>query len=142
MLVGYSTESKAYRLWDYGTKTVINEKDVRFIEEQNIVANEKEQQTQLCPIQLREESEEDSPEQEEELKINKEETDQEEDESPNREEVDRKTSMRGRGCPRLERTGRPGRPRKIYQYRPCSSTEGRDDPMHVQEALNRSDGEQ
>lgn len=36
ILVGYSQESKAYRLWIRGTKTVVKRKDVQFIENQTI----------------------------------------------------------------------------------------------------------
>jgi len=34
-MVGYSSESKAYRLWQPGTKKIIKSRDVRFIEEEN-----------------------------------------------------------------------------------------------------------
>lgn len=33
ILVGYSQESKAYRLWNPGTKTILKRRDVRFMED-------------------------------------------------------------------------------------------------------------
>ena len=35
VFAGYSSESKGYRLWERGTKTVIKSRDVRFVENIN-----------------------------------------------------------------------------------------------------------
>lgn len=37
VLVGYSSQTKTYRLWERGIRTVINKRDVRFFEEQEVV---------------------------------------------------------------------------------------------------------
>lgn len=39
ILVGYSQKSKAYRLWNPGTKTILKRRDVRFIEDLEGEAN-------------------------------------------------------------------------------------------------------
>ncbi|XP_076387313.1 C-Maf-inducing protein isoform X4 [Megachile rotundata] len=105
VLVGHFTESKAYRLWEQGTKMVIIERDVRFIEEQNIVANEGQQQPEFCPMEIIKESREDSAQQEEE------------ELSMNQDQIDQGASIKRRGRPRIERTGKSGRPRKIQGVR-------------------------
>jgi len=48
-----------------------------------------------------------------------------------------KESHRGRGRPKLLRTGRPGRPKKIYQTKNTINQ----DPQTVSEALDRNDRE-
>lgn len=45
------------------------------------------------------------------------------------------TPQRGRGRPKLHRTGKPGRPKKIYQQSTDTSTE----PANVEEAKSCSD---
>lgn len=51
------------------------------------------------------------------------------------EEKNQSNLQRGRGRPRFERTGKPGRPKKIYQRR----NDTNHDPVDVAEAMNRSD---
>lgn len=46
-------------------------------------------------------------------------------------------SRRGPGCPKILRTGKPGRPRKIYQ----SSDAQRSDPKSTSQMLKRDDKE-
>lgn len=52
VLVGYSTEAKAYRLWERGTRTVVNKRDVRFVEEQETILPDEKQIEQLFEVQL------------------------------------------------------------------------------------------
>jgi len=122
LLIGYSEESKAYRLWKPGTKTVIKARDVKFFEKIEpsplefssrktfTTPDELEIAIEKCPKQhennrethnerdcVIEETEEDLSE---DLRVN-----EQEDNEP----------RRGVGRPKIIRTGKPGRPRKIYQ---------------------------
>lgn len=149
VLVGYSEESKAYRLWKPGTKTVIKARDIRFLENQdsitstkNIFAtpNDNEDNVKpntinnLCstplehqPVSQQREEDRDSDPEEPTVENNLQDTLNEEDC-----EVRRK-----RGRPKLLKTGQPGRPKKIYQiYDPRTP-----DPESASEALNRDDSE-
>lgn len=149
VLVGYSEESKTYRLWKPETKTIIKARDIRFLENQdsitstkNIFAtpNDNEDNVKpstinnLCstplehqPVSQQREEDRDSDPEEPTVENNLQDTLNEEDC-----EVRRK-----RGRPKLLKTGQPGRQKKIYQtYDPRTP-----DPESASEALNSNDSE-
>jgi len=173
-MVGYSSESKAYRLWQPGTKKIIKSRDVRFIEEEN--SDERTTELFKAPLKLNEEDVNEHDDAKSETKtenetavinnenatdphddgiwntpkgiINIEENDTiEEDPSPddilepsismknadNNEEV-----KRGRGRPKKIKTGKPGRPKLLYQEANCS-IDRYEDPSDVEEMLSRTD---
>ncbi|UYV69266.1 hypothetical protein LAZ67_6003031 [Cordylochernes scorpioides] len=137
-LVGYSPESKAYRLWKPGTNMMIKSRDVRFLESENSTLRNDVVQIEAIPqkkedISLEEESLQDdektSPGTDSEFLS----------ETSERTEV---ISQRGRGRPRILRTGKPGRPRKEYveanlskDFRQNTSSP---DPKDLDQDLSRS----
>jgi hypothetical protein len=142
VLVGYSEESKAYRLWKPGTKTVIKARDVRFFENQEstntttkdpiITLDNKEASTRsYIPLEEPESQHEERQDDEE----SDEDTDEEESTIASEERGDE--VRHGRGRPKLMKTGKPGRPKKVYQTRSARTS----DPKTVSEALNRDDHE-
>lgn len=117
LLVGYSQESKAYRLWIPGTKTILKRRDVRFLEDlesegdktlENFEAILDPDQSELTEgsTTIHAVDEEADAEQERDEEIN------EEDEI---EQLDTpKIPKRCPGRPRILKTGNRGRPRKLY----------------------------
>ena len=137
VLVGYSETSKAYRLWKPGSKTVIKARDVKFIEEYGsptminssslpfTTSNEE----YVIPDVL------ENPK--EESHCEKEETEDEgEVYSESEEEVEKKIELqRGPGRPKLVKTGKPGRRRKMYNMVQKKFT----DPETSSEIFDRED---
>ncbi|UYV68602.1 hypothetical protein LAZ67_6000178 [Cordylochernes scorpioides] len=150
-LIGYFTESKAYRLWKPGTRTIIKSRDVRFIEpELSRIRNEvieidvsPQKDPIVKEIPLVEEKGSTS-----EAK-SRTEIESESDldmsdlvDEPSESEVI--ISRRGRGRPRYIRTGKPGRPRKEYPTANLSTQELLEakylpDPKDAGEALSGRD---
>lgn len=124
-LVGYSEESKAYRLWKRGTKTIIKARDVKFFErldrdetpeEDVFVIPETKSDTIAVPTQNSSEEED---------------SDSKEFRNENVGE-----EHRGPGRPKLVKTGKRGRPKKVYQSKDKTA-----DPETVSEALSGDDSE-
>lgn len=155
-LVGYSDEAKAYRLWKPGTKTVIKSRDVKFHEKIHLTGNdwnslikfsndsnndtsEKEiLNIDMAPSSTNfkgsEVNEEIVNEYDQQLEDN--DSENEDDEITEENEENRNNVLRrGRGRPKLLKTGQRGRPKKIYQQH----TNINSDPMNVAEAMNRND---
>ncbi|XP_029675966.1 uncharacterized protein LOC115243274 [Formica exsecta] len=154
VLVRYSDEAKAYRLWKPRTKTVIKSRDIKFYEklhscnydwddltknDSNNNINEKgtlkiKSMPLLTDLQDSEANEEITNEYDQQLEDN--DSEDEVDEVPEeREENGNKDLQRGRGRPKLLKTGQRGRPKKMYQKR----NDANHNPMDVAEAMNRSD---
>lgn len=167
-MVGYSSESKAYRLWQPGTKTIIKSRDVRFIEEKS---SDREQTTEPfeAPLNL---SEKDTNEYDnteiktkdgtDDAKDNdatnthngiwntpKEiiDTDEEDTQSINdtpepststKNMNDNVEAKRGRGRPGKVKTGKPGRPRRLYQEANLT-VDQYENPSDVEDMLSRTD---
>lgn len=116
-LVGYSQESKAYRLWIPGTKTIIKRRDVRFIENLNRNGNETVNNFEviLDPSwnKLTDESTT-TPEVNKEVNVQPERDEENTEEDEVVQTDTPKISKRGPGRPSLLKTGKRGRPRKIY----------------------------
>lgn len=154
ILVGYSEESKAYRLWKSGTKTVIKSRDVKFYEKihsyndkwdasiktSNDSANSNEKGTSKIKLPLLNDIHDSEDEeitnyynqQLEDGNAQEEINDSLDDNEDNEENVS--DLQRGRARPKLLKTGQPGRPKKIYQRKNTNH-----DPLNVNEAINRDD---
>jgi hypothetical protein len=106
VLMGYSEASKAYRLWKPGTKTVIKARDVKFIE---VIESSPETTEGIfdLPDPASNSLEEIQDETEQNL------TDDEENEES--EEAQANDPHRGLGRPKILRTGKRGRPKKMYE---------------------------
>jgi len=128
LLVGYSEESKAYRLWKPGTKTVIKARDVKFFERiESSPLESSSRKTFTTPdkleITIEERSrqhennneDEDNPETHNERDCVTEEIEESLSEDLQVNEQEDNEPRRGVGRPKIIRTGKPGRPRKIYQ---------------------------
>lgn len=136
---GYSQESKAYRLWKPGTKTVVKARHVKFFERRNLsnipeknvfdALEDKVDDTSI--LQPPDTPNEDFSSEESEAEID------DQDDIQEATDEDTKKSHRGRGRPKSLRTGRPGRPKKIYQTKNTINQ----DPQTVSEALDRNDRE-
>ena len=120
MLVGYSSESKAYRLWKQGTKTIIKSRDVKLFENIKPPSNARKESRDVKFF----ENNKPSFNAHKEVSFVFGEPFQEEDDSEgvnpenseSEEEREKKAVIkRGRGRPNFARTGKPGRPRKNYQ---------------------------
>ncbi|UYV68867.1 hypothetical protein LAZ67_6001370 [Cordylochernes scorpioides] len=150
-LIGYFTESKAYRLWKPGTRTIIKSRDVRFIEpELSRIRNEvieidvsPQKDPFVKEIPLVEEKGSTS-EAKSQTEIESESDLEMSDlvDEPSESEVI--ISRRGRGRPRYIRTGKPGRPRKEYPTANLSTQEllaakYLPDPKDAEEALSGRD---
>jgi len=150
VLVGYSDEAKAYRLWKPGTKTVIKSRDVKFCEELYSRNNDWDHQIKspknlnldnslfesplimdIQDTEIHEESTDGSDQQQEDARPEGE----GENTSDNNEENEEQNLRRSRGRPKLMKTGKPGRPKKIYHQHNNTEYE----PANVAEAMNRSD---
>lgn len=150
VLVGYSEESKTYRLWKPGTRTVIKARDVRFFEKEDIIDTsttdllvipediETNATNNLNKTSL-DQLESQKQEYQEYEEVNRENRDREESETRLQDtdnEEDREV-RRGRGRPKLLKTGQPGRPKKIYQTGNTKTS----DPETVSDALNGNNSE-
>lgn len=132
VLVEYSQESKAYRLWKRGTRTVVKRRDVRFIENRFIQS----QETKLFEASTNQAETEDKEDENEE-KYKEEQSEQQEMQTT--EHIDTLKTYnilikKGRGCPKLIRDGKPGRPRKLY--REMKENEEYIEPENVKEMVN------
>ncbi|CAK9796277.1 Retrovirus-related Pol polyprotein from transposon TNT 1-94 [Anthophora plagiata] len=134
VMVGYSHESKAYRLWKPGTKTIIKARDVKFFEK--IVRDEEPLKDIFAipnpPLDAPEEHElEESGDPEE---LSSEESENEDSQESTVNETNREPQRR-RGRPKLLRTGQAGRPRKIYNTEIAELA----NPVSVNDIMNRAD---
>lgn len=156
VLVGYSDEAKAYRLWKPRTKTVIKSRDVKFHEKlhsnynvwDGLIKNSNDTNNEICEKKTQKFESipllTDAQDSEDEKTANKYQQQQEDDipEVEDKEdlECDEKNNkenklQRRRGRPKLVRTGTPGRPKKIYQRHNDTYYE----PAYVTEAMSRND---
>lgn len=136
VLVGYSDESKAYRLWKPGTKTVIKARDVKFFERIEPVQASNSKTILTIPDSLIETLNEET-----ELRDDDAKDEMRDDESvgdSQASEHDDNESRRGPGRPKILRTGKPGRPRKVYQ----SSDAQRSDPSSTSQIMEQNDKEE
>lgn len=137
VLVGYSDESKAYRLWKPGTKTVIKARDVKFLERIEPVQASTSKTILTAPDSFVENLSEETEQRDEDI------TDEMRDDKSvggdsQASERDYNESRRAAGRPKIMRTGKPGRPRKIYQ----SSDAQRPDPRSTSQAMRQDDKEE
>ncbi|KAK2579421.1 hypothetical protein KPH14_002633 [Odynerus spinipes] len=103
----YSEEAKAYRLWEKGTNKIETSRDVKFLEDQQIESPQSVETFFKVPlIHPMTESDEEQQNVEEE----------DEGEPLPASQVQKLPNAPGR--PRIERTGKRGRPRKIFATRP------------------------
>ena len=156
IFVGYSTESKAYRLWRKGTIQVIKSYDVRFIEDPRFITQESSDGVEL-PLESTIIEENGSKESvvddnnidemdnrssdndadfqtaSEDEKINEERNEREET-SQNKTDENSSDLKRGPGRPKIIRTGQRGRPRKEYQVANVAEIE--EDPTTIEKAIS------
>jgi len=136
VIVGYSTESKAYRLWKRGTKTIIKSRDVR-INEENVIKEFVD-----LPIISNKNGDEGNLENDEALEempfVDNESTeiDSEDDTLPNVLPEPLSVRARGRGRPKIVRTGAPGRPKKEYHEAKFVMSLSSENPTSLAEAMN------
>lgn len=139
ILVGYSQESKAYRLWRQGSRTIIKARDVKFFEKTDgentndiftnfdVASNDKEKKSE-------------NEDEDEDINEDNNQEDNDDLRDNGNQTITNVNTKRGRGRPKILRTGNVGRPRKIYSTRSStSSTERETDPVTVDEALERED---
>lgn len=132
VLVGYSEESKAYRLWERGSRTVEKYRDVRFLEDQDIESSNNEETFFEVPL---DQSTTDESDDEQEV--------QQQEDGPEQELptiTETPTTRRGPGRPRIERTGKRGRPRKIFHTHP-KGEHAPAEPSTITEAMSTSERE-
>jgi len=149
ILVGYSQESKAYRLWSPGTKTVLKRRDVRFTEDLEGETNNAEERFEalLNPSwhdlteSSKNEPEATTHEINEDTGRNtdsEQDPDEESGEETCEEHVDTpKIPKGGPGRPKLLRTGKRGRPRKLYHE--AKHREEAGEPSNWEEIRNKTD---
>lgn len=121
IFIGYSLESKAYRLWDPVARKVLKSRDVKFLKV--FQENESEASNDFIDIELITNScnRENLPQNEnEELHDENERHDCSEDEDNDAKAPAMKP---GRGRPKIIRTGKPGRPAKKKQEVPITPRE-------------------
>ncbi|XP_070529982.1 uncharacterized protein [Cardiocondyla obscurior] len=150
ILVGYSKESKANRLWKPKTRKVIKRRDVRFhkkLSKENRRTNDYFE----APTDILETVEQHAKKETPQSTVSKtEKQDVEEDNtekyaiSPKTEPFENKeirsTYKRGSGRPRVQRTGRPGRPRKLFQDAAnVTYKKDLDEPDSVEDIYSRED---
>lgn len=173
IMVGYSSESKAYRLWQPGSKTIIKSRDVRFLEDTQPNSNRAVELFE-APMNLNEESidsyndpETESIEEKEEIydtpndeieivdrhitkleeicetpRGNSNEDDNIHEEVPSTSMDDMRNESevkRGRGRPKKIKTGKPGRPKRLFQEAANYSVGEYEDPTNVEDMLSRED---
>ena len=131
--MGYSEESKAYRLWERGSRTVEKHRDVRFLEDQEIESPDSEETFFEMPLK---QSTADESDDEQEV--------QQQEDGPEKEELqataETPTTRKGPGRPRIERTGKRGRPRKIFHTHP-KEEHVPEEPSTITEAMSTSERE-
>lgn len=145
ILVGYSEESKAYRLWKQGTKTVIKARDVKFFERIGDPIESTSRKAFTVPDANETTNEERCKWQEDGIK-NEIESDlhdernchnneEGEDSSENEQVIEQEDNepRRGPGRPKIIKTGKPGRPRKTYCLRDVQHS----DPSSISEILEQ-----
>lgn len=148
VVVGYSTESKAYRLWKRGTKTVFKSRDVR-INERN--TNKEREVIDLPVLSIEDTSNEDLENENpndnnvlEEMPLaNNEttETDSDDDVVTNLLPEPLTVKAYGRGRPKIIRTGKPGRPKKQYHEAKIVMSLSTENPNSLQEAMDSTEKE-
>lgn len=145
VVVGYSTESKAYRLWKKGTKTIFKSRDVR-INEGN---HTKEKECIELPFQSDENESFENNNLDNNVVI-KEMSSADNESTGTDSEGDIPTSLlpepltiktRGRGRPKIIRTGTPGRPKKQYHEARIVMSLSTENPTSLEEAMNSKDKE-
>lgn len=114
LLVGYSDESKAYRLWKPGTKIIIKTRDVKFFERIESPTESSTRKILATPNTLKETSDEEMRNEDTEDEVRKD--PQRNHGESTEDELEENETRRGSGHPRITRTGKPGRSRKVYQY--------------------------
>lgn len=137
VLVGYSDESKAYRLWKPGTKTVIKARDVKFFERIEPVQTSTFKTILTAPDSFVENLSEETEQRDEDA------TDEMRDDKSvggdsQASERNDNESHRAAGRPKIMRTGKPGRPRKIYR----SSDAQHPDPRSTSQVMRQDDKEE
>lgn len=135
VLVGYSNESKAYRLWKPGTKTV-KARDVKFFERIEPVQISTSKTILTVPDSFIETWNEEPELPDDDVKD--ETRDDESVGDSQASEHEDGESRRGPGRPKILRTGKPGRPRKVYQ----SSDAQRSDPRSTSQIMKQYDKEE
>lgn len=152
IMVGYSSESKAYRLWCPRTKTIIKSRDVRFLK--NVISEEESTNENTIemleiPIDLKLNKEEiisrdemrqedlHTPEQNA-IADSDDEGRQEDSETENltskiQETPRQKQTKRGPGQPKKLLTGKPGRSRKLFHKVPEKYKDDTEEPSNVRE---------
>lgn len=166
VMVGYASESKAYRLWEPGTRTIVKSRDVRFIENCNVQCDNNSETFEAPIFENREkkigigqntprniepnessrtpyESTSENEHEENKDEHHEDQTDIE-DEDGNEDTSNEKLPMKtrtstvktGPGRPKLVRTGKPGRPKRLFHERANISYE---EPLSVSEALSHRD---
>lgn len=163
IMVGYSSESKAYRLWCPKTKTIIKSRDVRFLE--NVISEERSinentnemleipinfmlnKKTEIPRDEMRQEDLH-TPEQnaivdsDDEGHQDDQEHSEAEDATSEKEETPiRKQTKRGPGRPKKVLTGKPGRPRKLFHEIPDEHEDDAEEPSNVSDVQQREDRE-
>ncbi|CAK9814706.1 Retrovirus-related Pol polyprotein from transposon TNT 1-94 [Anthophora quadrimaculata] len=145
ILVGYSQESKAYRLWERGTKQIAKKRDVRFYEDLNNNANieddtlilttpNKIETIQKTEKEIKEYKKTESIENNEE--VENDENSEEEVESDESPEDETSHFKRARGRPKKVRSGNRGRPRKLFHYTANASEIQYNEPGMLREAMD------
>lgn len=160
IMVGYSSESKAYRLWCPRTKTIIKSFDVRFLE--NVISeegstNENTNEMLEIPINLNLNKEKKIPRDEmrqEDLHTPEQnaiadsddeghqEDSETEDHTCEIQETPRQKQMK-KGPGRLKKilTGKSGRPRKLFHKVPEEYKDDTEEPSNISEVQQREDRE-
>lgn len=149
IFVGYSSESKAYRLWLPGTTKIIKSRDVRFIE--NIDDNNVESiDVDLLP-NISTSNETDNEKSIVEKEISESENDIEITDSSEYEEASDTLNIiettpinerRTRGRPKMIKTGNPGRPKKQYHTANVAINSLDNNPDTIEDILKRPDKEE
>lgn len=152
LLVGYSNESKAYRLWKPGTRKVIKQRDVRFNEKLS-EENTKKNDYLETPLNLLEMNSKPADEEiineiiekdtnvEDIIEKNEE---QNEDQTSSQEEetINDTTIKRAPGRPKILRTGKRGRPRKLFnETTNLACANNSHEPYSVEDIFGREDEE-
>ncbi|CAK9804033.1 Retrovirus-related Pol polyprotein from transposon TNT 1-94 [Anthophora plagiata] len=149
ILVGYSQESKAYRLWERGTRQIAVKRDVRFYEELNNNANT-EDNTLTLSIQNKSETIQETERgvqecmKEEPIESNQEEVEnavgsEEEAETDESSEDATPQFKRARGRPKKVRSGNRGRPKKLFHYTANVSDIPYKEPRTIKEAMDSNE---
>jgi len=152
MLVGYSKESKAYRLWRKGTTRIIKSYDVRIIEDPHFITRRPESvELPLLSqnMKVKEANEKLNADRDKMQRMDDDDTnnDTEDDTLGGEQRIEMDSnrikeegqppvvnSRRGPGRPKLVHTGQRGRPKKEYQMANVAEVET--DPLTIEEAVS------